>query len=415
MKHTVRILGAVLALSMLLTGCSLWQPFVSRTPEVAATYGDGQELATGEYLAYMYQNIYDICEYYENYNSQAMYYGQEQIDPFSHTYTYGEGDNEQKDLTFEEYVTLSTPDNIKLQIALDKLIADKGISIDEAEYEDYLYLHDALHMYEDTLKNTASNHLLPLGINDEHYHSMLKKQSLNFYIAYYGLYGKGGVEEVKEEELRKYFNENYLSYKTIDLSLTLTDEEKKAAALTEEESKGLSDKEKKEAEEKKLKKAEEKKLAEAKKKLEDYQDIYDEKGFEKAVDQYKKDNAKKDEKIEASKDEDNRISGDKNNLGLDENLQKEIEKLKADGKTHIVEYTDSNKTKHIALILRLDINEPKDYFDDCYEDILSSLKLEPLQKEVEELAKKVELEFNQEVLDTCTVEQMMEDMEKATA
>ena len=185
MKHTIRILGAVLALSMLLTGCSLWQPFVSKTPEVAATYGDGQELSTGEYLAYLYLNIYDICEYYDSYNQSAVYYGQEEIDPFTYEgFSYGEGDAKKENIGMEEYVDLSTPDNIKLQIALEKLIAENGINIPEADYEKYEYLHNAHHTYEDTIKANGSNHLLPLGINDENYHSVLRKQSLNFFIAY---------------------------------------------------------------------------------------------------------------------------------------------------------------------------------------------------------------------------------------
>lgn len=374
MKNIIRILSAVLALSMLLTGCSLWKPTLEGPGDVAATYGDGQELSTGEYLAYLYNEI----------NNIYTYYGQYGMDASTQTFTYGEGDDAKKDLSLTEYVALSTPDTIKTMIALDKLIKDNGIEFGEKDYEKFDDLHESYHSLKEEKEAFEAGTFLPLGINDEHYLSVYEKLALNYYLAFYGLYGKGGVEEVKDKEIRKYFDDNYLSYKIINLS------------LTDSEGKELAKKEK------------QKKLDT----LEGYLKICNEKGFEKAMDQYNKDNADKDEKVEPTKDEDNRQNQDANDM--DENLAKAIRKLKV-GKAEIIEYKAGGSTPSAALVLRLDINKPGELYDDSYEAILYAIKYESFQEMVDKKADEIKIEFNEDVLDTCTPEQMMEDMEKASA
>ena len=376
MKHTIRILCAVLALSMLLTGCSLWKPTLEGTGNVAATYGDGQELTTGEYLAYLYNEI----------NNIYTYYGQYGMDASTQKFTYGEGDDAKKDLSLMEYVALTTPDNIKTMIALDKLIKDNNISFSEKDYEKFSDLHETYHNLTEEKKAFEAGTYLPLGISDEHFLSVYEKQTLNYYLAFYGLYGKGGVEEVKDKEIRSYFDKNYLSYKVITLNLTKTENDKTVDMTKKEKEAEL-------------------------KKLEGYLKIYNEKGFEKAMDQYNKDTADKDEKVEPTKDADNRQDVDATTI--DENLAKAIRKVKV-GEAKIVEYKADGTSACAALIVRLDPNKPSKLYDDSYESILYSLKYEKFQEMVDKKADEVKIEFNQDVLDTCTPEQMMEDMEKAS-
>ncbi len=377
MKNTIRILSVLLALSMLLTGCSLWKPTLEGPGDVAATYGDGQELSTGEYLAYLYNEI----------NNIYTYYGQYGMDASTQKFTYGEGDDAKKDLSLMEYVKLSVPDTIKTMIALDKLIKDNGIEFGEKDYEKFDDLHEAYHSLTEEKKAFESGAFLPLGINDEHYLSVYEKQALNYYLAFYGLYGKGGVEEVKDKEIRKYFDDNYLSYKIITLNLTKTENDKTVDMTKKEKEAEL-------------------------KKLEGYLKIYNEKGFEKAMDQYNKDTADKDEKVEPTKDEDNRQDIDATTE--DENLVKAIRKVKV-GEAKIVEYKAGGTSACAALIVRLDPNKPESLYEDSYESILYSLKYDKFQEMVDKKADEVKIEFNEDVLDVCTPEQMMEDMEKASA
>lgn len=382
MKNIIRILSVVLALSMLLTGCSLWKPTLEGSGQVAATYGDGQELSTGEYLAYLYNEI----------NNIYTYYGQYGMDASTQSFSYGEGDDAKKDLTLMEYVALSTPDSIKTMIALDKLIADNGIAFTDKDYEKFDDLHESYHSLTEEKEHFQAGAYLPLGISDEHFLSVYEKQALNYYKAFYGLYGKGGVEEVKDAEIRKYFDKNYLSYKIITLNLTKTEKDKDGKDKTVDMSK--------------------KEKAEQMKKLEGYLKICNEKGFEKAMDQYNKDVADKDEKVEPTKDADNRQ--DQDATSMDEYLAKAIRTVKV-GETKIVEYKAGGTTASAALIVRLDPNKPGKLYDDSYESILYSLKYEKFQEMVEKKADEVKIEFNQDVLDVCTPEQMMEDMEKASA
>ena len=52
MKNIARMLCAVLAIAMLLTGCAMPKIHLPGTPDVAVTCGD-KTVSTGEYLAYL--------------------------------------------------------------------------------------------------------------------------------------------------------------------------------------------------------------------------------------------------------------------------------------------------------------------------------------------------------------------------
>jgi hypothetical protein len=82
MKNFARILCIVLAMTMLLSGCKIVLP---GTGSVAATYGDGQTISTGEYLAYLYLYFEDT---YSSQAPYAQYYGVS--DPWDIELPYGE-------------------------------------------------------------------------------------------------------------------------------------------------------------------------------------------------------------------------------------------------------------------------------------------------------------------------------------
>lgn len=366
MKRTIRTLSAVLALalalSVMLTGCELWKPTLPGVGDVAVTYGDGQEISTGEYLAYLYMNFSNVYQSY-------YYYEQYGMDPWEQTVPYGDDD---ESLLLEDYIVEITKDTIKQQIVLDKIIKDEGHSWIEEEQKDI----------EAELAEAGENAYLSAGINDEHFSSVYKKVMLNQRGAFFGRYGKGGTQEIKETELKKYFADNYLSYKIISVSLTKTDDEGATSNMTDKE---------KEAE---------------LKKLNGYLDIAKDKGFEKAMDQYNKDNtAEGEEAPEATKDEDNRNNVDATEM--DENLAKAIRTLKV-GETKVVEYKAGGSTPTAALIQRLDINDPKTLYEDSIENIIIALKSEGFTEEVNEAAKKLTISFDEKVLEKCSPKNFLE-------
>lgn len=355
MKHTTKLLcgllAAVMLMSVLLTGCTLPKPTLPGVGDVAATYGD-QEISTGEYLAYLYMNFNNI---YQNY----YYYAQYGMDPWDQVAKYGE---EGTDLKLADYITATTKDSISRIVALEKMMKDNDLK----------WLEEDEKSVDEELATMEPDAFIDFGFNNDNFTKVYKSMMLTEYSTFMGLYGEGGVNEVKESEIKKYFKENYLSYKMITVS------------LTDSEGKALSAKDK------------QKKLDE----LEGYLKIYNEKGFEKAMDAYNKATATEGTEVEASTDEENR--NDMDATELDAATAKAIRSVKV-GEAKIVEYggEDKKNPTTASLIVRLDINKPASLYKDSKEAILFSLKHEEFDKEVDKVMDTITVEFNEKVIKKC--------------
>lgn len=364
MNNAKRILCSVLAvallLSMMLTGCSMPKITLKGTGDVAAYYGD-TTISTGEYLAYLYN------EFYNMYYSQGLYqYEMYGYDVWSQTYTYGEGDTAEK-LVFSDYIVRAAQDHIKRQLALEKMMADNGLAWIEDEVKDI----------DEEIAEMTEDAYLALGISDENFVKVYKAIGLNERAVFFGLYGKDGLEAVEDKEIRDYFDKNYLSYKII------------TKTLTNSEGKEMGEEDKKKA------------LDE----LNGYLEIYNEdKNFEAAMDAYNKANAEEGATVEASKDEDNRRDVDLNDI--DENLAKAIQGIEL-GTGKVVEYKASGTTPTAAFIVRLSINEPAELYTDSYEAILSALKYEDFNEDVTELANEIQITFDKKVVKKCRPEDFL--------
>jgi len=356
MKHTTKLLcgllAAVMLLSVMLTGCTLPKPTLPGVGNVAATYGGGQEITTGEYLAYLYMNFNNV---YQNY----YYYAQYGMDPWEQVVPYGEDDEE---LPLADYITATTKDSISRIVALEKIMKDNDLK----------WLEEDEESVNEELATMEPDAFIDYGFNNDTFAKVYKNMMLTEYSTFMGLYGKGGVNEVKESEIKKYFEKNYLSYKMITVN------------LTDSEGKALSEKDK------------QKKLDE----LEGYLKIYNEKGFEKAMDAYNKATATEGTTVEPSKDEENR--NDMDATELDADTAKAIRSVKV-GEAKIVEYggEDKKNPTTASLIVRLDINKPASLYKDSTESILYSLKHEEFDKEVEKVMETITVEFNDKVIKKC--------------
>lgn len=349
MNNTKRLFSALLAVSLvfclMLSGCTIWKPTLGGTGKVAATYGD-QTITTGEYLGYLYNQFSMVYQSYAQYEQYGM-------DPWEQTIPYGEGDNPEK-LALADYITQTTQDTIKRQIALEKMLKDNNLEWDEKEVKEL----------EEQLASYGKDAFLSLGISDESFLTVAKKTSLNESTLFYGLYGKGGKREVKESEIKKYFSKNYVAYKIISVS------------LTDNEGKELAKKEKQE------------KLNT----LNGYLSICKSKGFEAAMDKYNKDNASG-STVTASTDEQNRKLEDATQM--DENLVKAVRSVKA-GQAKVVQYKAGGSTPTAALIVRLDTGKMDEVTSDS---ILQTLKYEEFNEEVTKAADAVKITFNKVVKD----------------
>ena len=374
MKNITRILCAVLAITLLMTGCTMPKIVLPGTPNVAATYGDGKTISTGEYLAYLYLNFEQIYSSYASYAS----YG---IDPWTSEYCqipYDNADGTTVNLPLEEYIVRATADSIKNNIVIEQMMKDNNISLIESEVAEI----------DKELAGMADGAYLALGVSNENFAKAYKNLMMNQRSAFFGMYGEGGPKAVPETDIRKYFDNNYLSYKIITVSLTKEEKQadgsSKTVPMTADE-----------------------KAAELKK-LNEYLTICNDKGFEAAKDAYNKATATdKNAKIEPSKDADNRINDDA--TVMDEKLVKAIRSV-AVGKAAVVEYggeeatADKKATENTtaALIMRLDTNQPATVYTDAKENILISLKSEEFEKSVKDAVAALTITFDEKVLKKCS-------------
>ena len=366
MKNFTRILCVVLAMTMLLTGCKIVLP---GTGDVAATYGDGQTISTGEYLAYLYLYFEDTYSYYGQY---ASYYGYD--DPWEMPIDYAEDGT--TPILMEEYITTAAQDAVKRNIVLQQMMKDNNLSYIEEDKADV----DA------EMAELPENAYLAAGVSNENFIKAYTTLMLSQRSTFFGLYGEGGPKAVAADEVRKYFDDNYLSYKVISVSLTKSetadDGSTSTVALSADE-----------------------KAAELKK-LNEYLTICNDEGFEAAKDAYNKANAAEGEEVEASTDEDNRVNQD--STEMDEALVKAIRSVEV-GKAAIVEYggEDAENPTTAALILRLDTNNPGEVYDNAKEDILITMKSEEFEEELNAAVEALAIEFNEKVLKKCSPKDFM--------
>lgn len=355
---------AVVAAALLTSGCS--------TPQIAMTV-DGTEYTTGEYLAYLYNSFYQI------YMNQSLYYydlyGGDSYDVWNETYTYDDGTDNPPEYNLSDYIIHSAQDSIVRQVAVIRLMDEYGITLseeDQAEIEEYL----------GSLKTDL---YLDYGFNNESYGRMYREYNYNEKTLFYTLYGEGGQKEVPAEDIRNYFDENYLSYKMISYS------------LVDSEGNDLSDEE----------------IAAVNEDLERYLQMYvDGSTFDAIIDQKAADDAaasgEDSEETTASTDADNRVDIDATQSG-DAELVTALKEM-AFGEVKIISYNTDSGTATKALVLRLDPEANRgndedgnavDYFAQQHDTILYRLKSEEFDADISAKTDALDVEINERAAKKC--------------
>ena len=382
------VLTAVLVMGTLLaSGCS--------TPKYAVTL-DGQQYETGEYLAYLYLAYSQVMQQAQYYlYMQSMQGGSTVKDVWDLELPYGE-EEDAPTLKLEAYIKQLAKDMMIRQRALENKLTEYGISPSQEDIDE---VNTQLNQY-------GADDLLKLGISKEHFAAAYRAVQLNDNALFYGLYdGETNPEApfmMPEEEIRKYFTDNYLSYKVIEIP------------LTDDDGKELSDEEKQKVYDR----------------LDGYLEIYNETGdFDKAIEKYNEDEkaADKDDDADgddattttttteapttttttaADGDEDADDSGDDeeevkgpNRKDIDAKTYTDEDFVKAVQSVNVneakrVEYKKSATKLTAALILRLDPEEGEgreDFYKENRESIISKEKSdaydELMDPVIEELGK----------------------------
>ena len=406
-KAACTVLAAVMLLSAtLFSGCS--------TPEVAMTV-DGQEYTTGEYLAYLY-NFFNQLYYGQNlYYYEA--YGQ---DVWKTEYPYGEEEDAEK-LNLSDYIKRLAKDSIIRQKALKNKIDEYGVPERQKDLDEV----------SSTLSGIKADDALALGFSKANYEKMLTAVNTYEKQLFYGLYGKGGQREVSQADIEKYFNDYYLSYKIIEISLV----DSSGKDLSEEETTKINER------------------------LQGYLDLYKETGdFDKVIEKYNEDEKADDDdddddssSTESStgetsapetsstetssttdtsdtssttdssdssdsstpSDDDDEDEEEENkdpnrhdidaNLYGDEDFTNAIKTVNID-EAKIVNYKKKGTSNTAALILRLDPSKKEgvdNVLEDSREDIIYGLKYEDYNKEMEDYIATLTVEVNDTAIRMC--------------
>lgn len=349
MKSLKRILCIALAAIMILcfAGCS--------TPKVALTV-DGKDYSTGEYLAYLLDGFQQGY-----YNGGLYYYEQQGYDIWSQTYTY-----ESQQLELAEYLKAMTVDTIIRQKAIENMMAEAGVTADEELVKQVQT--QMIDMVEESL-------LLEYGINKESYTKMCMAYYCNEASLFLSRYDKDGSSPIPEEDVRKYFDDNYLSYKMISVGMMNGEEE-----MSETEQKAITDE------------------------LQKYLDLYEDgKTFNEVIAQYNYDiSTSSDKKLEELTDDDTRQNMDAG-TAEDEDLANAVKSVK-EGEAKIVTYKSGGTDLTAALIFRMDPEEGEGYdtyFEDSRESILYSIKGEEFDAEVQKVADALQYTVNERAYKMC--------------
>lgn len=309
-------------------------PVVEPLPEVAATYGNGQQLTTKQYLAYLYLEFENI------YYSQGTYWDETCWDK---VYPYGDDEL----LSLSDYIIRATQDDIKRQIVLSRIMQSNGLS----------WIPEDLEEINQSLRAITEEDCRTLGFDHDSYTYALRNLSLNERSAFYGLYKTGGARAVSELELRQYFVQNYVSYKMI--SVPLTDQNGNALSPNSEAYEQILEK------------------------MSNYMTICQQNGFNTAYVLHTGQPA-----------EDARVDIDATTM--DAELAQAVRTVPV-GDTSIVEYTESG-VPCVALIQRLDIYDSASLFEESIEDILYEMHYEAFDAEVDEAMEQLVITFNQKVI-----------------
>ncbi len=408
MRKLMAVVMAVLATVTMLamSGCS--------TPAVAMTVGT-HEYTTGEYLANLYMNYYSA--YYESGLYQYASYG---MDPWEQTFPYGEGEDK-VDMALADYLVKITQDGIIRQAAIKDLMAQYGIANDQEDLDKF---------YEE-MANYKEGEMLAFGFNKEHYMNAYIAQNMDEQSLFYALYDKDGQKAIAEEDIRKFFDEEYVAYKAITV------------AQTNDEGEALSDADKEKN----------------KKELEGYLDLFNKNGgdMDAVIDQYTADHtttttgaatttttgaatttttaapttttvatttttaAPTETTTTTRSDATTTTTGTTtttdpnlqlvNTVSGDEDVIRAVQTVTV-GEVKIIEYT-SEDTPYVALVYRLDTEEAggENYFEDQRQTIIYGIKFDEFDAEVEALIDTLAVDINSRAIKMCDPK----DFEKVAA
>ena len=118
----------------------------------------------------------------------------------------------------EEWIANKAKEECIAQLTMDKLIKEHKVEVDETKVSNYTSYYEQYYQY-------GASFYTDLGISKESYLNATGRYASLSDQLFDSIYDKGGSKEVPNEDIEKYFKENYTNYFYIPYSLKTTDED----------------------------------------------------------------------------------------------------------------------------------------------------------------------------------------------
>lgn len=221
-KQRLAALLTALTMGLSLAGCSGDDtPSSSKTDKPAFENVDrsavvmtvnGDDITVGDYLPYLYNSLDSVLS-----SDGAQLYSSAD-DLFSLLVEY-----RGKEYPVDEYVHQLAQDSIRSAYVIRSLMKEYDVKLsDEQEKE-----------LADSTSSLDAEQAKLLGFTLESYTNMVRSAFYEDHALFDGLYGKGGALEVSEEELKTFFDDNFISF--LLLRVELTDAQDKELSVSEKQ------------------------------------------------------------------------------------------------------------------------------------------------------------------------------------
>lgn len=178
---------------------------------------DGVSLSAGTYL-------YNLLNgYYEGYD---LVESPDEVKDILKAEVEDSDSGEQK--TLEQYALDTANETSERMVAVESLFNKYDLTLDETEDE-------AARSYASQVWSTAKKTLEGYGIAEESFNYCYADYSVKYGQVFEHLYGEEGDKAVSDDDLKKYFADNYVGYAFFSLSMAQTDDDGNTTKKSDEE------------------------------------------------------------------------------------------------------------------------------------------------------------------------------------
>lgn len=197
-KTAAILLGAVMIGSSL-CGCTQATVFGSYPKDYSWSYKDSiSTMSMGEYIYYNYNSFYQASDKVENNSGNFL--------------SQKVKDDDGVEMTAEQFIKNSTDSSCRNYLYVNKKFNDMKLSLTQDEITNYK-------ANADSQWSSYKNVFEAYGVSKDSFVHAAYENAAKYEAIFKKLYQKGGEKEVSMDELKKYYEDNYVNYSYISVAL----------------------------------------------------------------------------------------------------------------------------------------------------------------------------------------------------